>query len=496
MKSNIIYSIIILFMLSGCSDSFLEIYPPQKLNEGTFYKTQDDFVMAVNGCYSQLQSLYRGAQWQMSEQRSDNATFQYNQKDRGRQDIEFIDEFIETAAVTPVSGMWDGSYKGISYCNAVLDRIDGENITWKSIKVKKRLTAEALVLRAYHHFNLVRFFGDVPLVLTTIYAEEAVTTKRTPAADVYSAIIADLDNAVANFGEADESSDKGRVTVGTAQSLLGKVYLTLKRYNDAEVQLKKVIDSKKYQLLPNYADVFSNRVKNHEECIFSVQFQESVSDLASYFIFDFAPYTSKGEVTKTPTVNISSTAGWNIPSADLVAAFEAGDKRKDVSIGIWKGTDWDGVTRDIAFCNKYKPPVSSTVKQCNDNFHVIRYADVLLMYAEALNELQTGDPYYYINEVRTRAGLGGLSGLSKEDFRLAVEKERQVELCFENHRWFDLLRTDRAIDVMTEHGKREMSNPDKSFYPKTSFNINADKLVFPIPTKQVIVNKLEQNKGY
>src|SRR5690606_4423631 len=239
--------------------------------------------------------------------------------------------------------------------------------------------------------------------------------------------------------------------------------------------------SGRFALLPDYADVFYPVNKDYKETIFSVQYSENSAALSNQFIFFNAPYTSKGEVTNRPNIALA-LAGNMRPTSDLINSFEEGDKRKDVSISYWTGPDWNGVVAAIPYCSKYKPPQSSPLNWSGDNFPVLRYSDILLMYAEVLNSQgRTMEAIPYVYMVRERAGLvGSLSSLSQKELDLLIEKERMVEFCFENQRWYDLVRRGRALEVMRGHG------------------IEMDKiqLLAALPGEQILINKLQQNPGY
>ncbi len=255
------------------------------------------------------------------------------------------------------------------------------------------------------------------------------------------------------------------------------------------------IQRRTYQSIILFGLFCSVRNRAYKETIFAVQYSENSVDLSSRFLFWFAPHTSAGAVTKRPNINIIG-AGWNQPTQDLINAFEPGDKRKDVSIGFWTGVDWDSQTRAIPYCAKYKPPVSAPDDRCSDNLPVLRYSNVLLMYAETLNELgRTSEALPFVQQVRTRAGLtNSLTGLDKTALQTLIAKERQVEFCFENQRWYDLKRTGKAVEVMNAHGLREKAQ--KTFLYPEAYTVTANKLVAPVPNIEVLVNKIAQNPGY
>ena len=490
---NTLY-ILSLLVISACSDDFLTIYPESTLNEGNFYQSEEELILLANGCYVPMRNYEKNVHWVLAELISDNASFQYNIR-TGEAVRGVIDQFIITADNRGYAEFWNLSYNGITRCNKLLNEIDRPEINWSDEAYKHRSEGEALFLRALYHFNLVRQFGDIPLVLEPITSQEAVNIKRTAEEQVYESIINDLKESAASFAMAKDVEENGRANEEAANALLGKVYLTLHQYTEAEAALLSVMQSGKYSLLPNYADLFDPANKDFEETIFAIQYSENNQELANRFIFLFAPWSSEGEVTNRPNINIIG-AGWNQPTEDLIAAFEPGDLRKDVSIHYWTGEDWDGEVRDIPYCGKYKPPVSAPDDRAGDNFPVIRYSDVLLMYAEVLNEQgRTGEAVQYVEQVRNRAGLTApLTGYDKTALEELIAKERQVEFCFENQRWYDLKRTEKAVEVMTAHGNRE--NERKPFLYNNAYQIEPYKLTAPIPAEQVLINRLEQNTGY
>lgn len=483
-----------LLALTACSEEFLELYPDSSLNEGNFYQSENEFMLLANGCYVPMRNYEKVEHWVMAELPSDNSSFQYNTA-TGEASKGVIDQFILSSDNVAYANFWNASYNGINRCNKLLSELDRPGVSWSKASYKDRSAGEAHFLRALYYFNLVRQFGGVPLVTGPITSQQAVDIKRSAADQVYEAIVADLKTAVARFANARDVEENGRANEMAAQALLGKVYLTMQQPNLAEAPLKAVIESGKYALLPNYADVFDPTKKDFKETIFAIQYSENSVELANRFIFFFAPWTSAGAITKRPAINLIG-GGWNQPTEDLIAAFEAGDKRKDVSIKYWTGKDWDGQVRPIPYCGKYQPPVSAPDDRTGDNLPVLRYSDVLLLYAEALNaQGRTGEAIPYVQQVRTRAGLtNDLTGLDKTALEELIARERQVEFCFENQRYYDLKRSGKALSVLTAHGQREKAK--KSFLYASAFELNPNKLLAPIPEEQVLVNKLDQNPGY
>ncbi len=479
----------------SCKKDFLTIYPENNLNEINFYNSEKEYILLANGCYLGMRDYEKQQHWVMAELPSDNASFQYNNV-TGEASKGIMDQLLFASNNVVYSQFWNLSYGGITNCNKLLSEINRPGVSWSKETLRDRCSGEALFLRSLYYLNLVRQFGGVPLVLEPVTSDKAVSIKRSTEDQVYSQIIADLKKAIIHFTAAKDVEETGRANLGAANALLGKVYLTIHKFAEAEAVLKTVIDSKQYFLLPNYTDVFNPAKKDFKETIFAIQYSENNTELANSFIFWFAPWNSAGAVTKRSNISIIGTGGWNQPTDDLLNAFEAGDKRKSVSIGIYNGKDWDGVVRAIPYCAKYFPPISAPDNRCGDNLPVLRYSDVLLMYAEVLNELgRTNEALPFVQQVRNRAGLtNALAGYSKESLSALIANERQVEFCFENQRWYDLKRTGKALAVLTAHGMREKVKRPYLF--PTAFQVAAYKLLAPIPQIEIEINQLEQNPGY
>lgn len=500
MKHIIKYIILPVFVITtttvGCKKDFLNQAPEATIVGQNFFKTETDIKQAVNGAYSSLIGMGSTSYWLFGEMRSDNTTYQYNPSDRGQEQREFVDEFLASATSPKIQQYWQESYTAISRCNDVLDHIDGITM---SDQVKSQYTGEVKFLRAFHYFNLVRQFGGVPLRLTAVQSPGDATSKgRASESDVYTQIIADLNAASAGLPVKYQGVDIGRATQGAAFALLGKVYLTQKKYSDALTALQKVAG---YTLLGDYASVFDPANKNNAESIFEIQYLGTKPELASSFLYQFAPYTSGSVVTGDAGTQLGSGNGWNIPTQDMIDAYEAGDARKDVSLAIGY-TNPAGVFVNVPYVKKYNHGFVDR-GHTNDDFPLIRYADVLLMMAEALNEQgfsAVGQAFTYLNRVRTRARLaektaGNINpALAVNDqvaFRDAVMQERRVELAFENQRWYDLVRSGKAVDVMNAHGQRQIKQ--FSNIPAGSYIVTTNKLLLPLPQHDVTLDNLTQN---
>lgn len=493
---NIISILLALLLCASCSESFLEIYPETSLNENNFLNSQTEFILLANGCYIPLRNYGREAFWVIAELPSDNSSYMENRNDGGSWVRRVFDQFLASSSNTTYASFWDASYNGITRCNKLLYELSRSTIAWDNEAYRERCLGEGHFLRALYYFHLVREFGGVPLVLEPITPNQAASIKRSTEESIYNQIQTDLDVAATAFLKAETIEENGRANYGATLALQGRVYLTLKKHNEAATALKTLIDLNKYALLNNFEDLFNPAKKDYKETIFAIEYAETSADISQKLLFFFAPHTSKGDITKRPNINISGWGGFNQPTQDLINAFEEGDVRKEVSIGWWFGEDWDGEMRMIPYCNKYKPPVSAPDDRCSDNIPLIRYADVLLMYAEVLNELnRTSEAIPFVQQVRTRAGLTTpITQQSKSAISDLIAHERQVELCFENLRWYDLKRTGKALEVMNAHGQREKKL--KPYLYENAFEVEPYKLLSPIPVTQIDINKLEQNPGY
>lgn len=324
--------------------------------------------------------------------------------------------------------------------------------------------------------------------------EKAFSEGRAAVEQVYEQIISDVQGAVASLPESYSGAEIGRATKGAALTLLGEIYLTRKEYELAASTLTQVT-TLNYSLLPNYADNFNPATKNNAEDVFSIQYDAALQTEASNFIFIFGPNNGKMQLTGFP----GKLGGTNIPTPSIWNAYENGDIRRDASIQLFDDPSNASFQEAVAFGGKipfikkyYHPPFLEDGR-ANENWPIYRYAYVLLMLAEAINE-QGGDPSPYLNQVRTRAGLQPLSGLSQTELRDAIAHEQRVEVAFENHRWFQLLRTAKAIEVITQHGIEEKQRLSR--LSKASYNIQEYMLLYPIPEREIRLNGFEQNPGW
>ena len=484
LKYNLIAIALLGFSFSSCSD-FLEQNPQTDLSENDFYKTADDILSAVNGAYSSLQEGDIYGNWYVfGEIPSDNTRNQLSGSVTTQNEF---DQFYIDTQNSMIANFWKAAYKVINRTNTILGRIDGIEI---NTELANRYKLECKFIRALMYFNLVRVYGDVPLVLKEISISESYDILREPKENVYNQIIADLKEAQ-DLPVSYSTAEDGRATQGAAKALLANVYMTLHKYAEAETILAEIINSGRYSLLENtpgslnidgYKNVFSPVNHNSKEGIFEIQFLKGGYGEGSNYANNFAP-----ENSGTNVVAVGGTGGNNIPEMDIFNAYVEGDLRRDFSMSLGyydnrKNNEW---VESRYVCKFMDVPYQNN--DASNNYPVIRYADVILMYAEALNQNgKTAEACKYLNMTRRR-GFGyqttetspvDLQTTDKAQFALMVEQERRVELAFENHRWFDLIRTGRAVEVMRSKG----------------FSLNETNLICPIPQKKIDVNpKLTQN---
>lgn len=468
---------LVLLSLSGCG-KFLELAPKSQGQIATSYETASDINYALMGGYDAIQQRpYVTAQWITGEVISDNTEAASNATSN---DIQF-NAFTFASNNSHVSSMWQGAYTGIGRVNLILDRIAPIQM---DATLKNQYKGEALFLRAYNYFNLVRAFGKVPLITRGVDNLEVVDAtfgyglEEIP--KLYTQIISDLTEAGKLLPVSYAGANAGRATQWAAKALLGKAYLQNRQFKEAEPILKEVIDKSGRSLLPNFADNFTSTRKNSQESLFEIQYLSGGIGEGSPFPDAWLP---QGSGTFLVGAGSNGGQGTNLPTKDLQTAFaDPLDKRRDATIGTSYLNTSNNRVINILFGRKYTSQVAAALDG-NDNFIVLRYADVLLMYAEAVNENNQGptaDAYKAINDVRTRAGVAALKDLTYARFKDALLLERRLELAFENQRWYDLIRFGRAEQVMSAH----LSTPTKPYTLKSCY------LYLPIPQGETELNPL------
>jgi len=453
---RILYTILFTACFTACSEDFTDLAPISNRNEADFYNSSDDFEVAINASYSGLQStgVYGRGYWTMFEMRSDNTDQGPDATGLARQYTE-INAFTEDALNEQVSSAWSDSYKVISNCNVILERIEGVEM---DDSLKKRITGEALFIRSLMYYHLAIAYGNIPLQLTPyISGDELVQVSQDA---VFGQLILDLTEAEADLLTSYSGSNVGRATKGSAATLLAKVFLTTGDKSSAETVLRRIISDYGYELVSDYADLWGVANENNSESIFEVQYISGGIGQGSLFTNDFSPSTD---------LQTGSGFGRNRPTVSLFEAFEEGDLRYDSSMGDTY-VNLDGETIESRYVKKYRS--DPAIENDSDiNFVVFRYADVLLMLAEALGE--TNESYGLINEIRDRAGLDDIDSSSPGTFEEKLLNERRLELAFENHRWPDLKRFGAENKIQEAEpfitGTRELF-----FIPQREMDINSN----------------------
>ena len=455
-----------MFLCSSCSKELFQDPTTDKVS-GSFLSNQTEVEEYVNAVYANLQfnGLYGLYMPALTEIPSDNTFDEVPANDDGIYGQ--LDQFSLIPANIIISAAWQDSYKAIQKANVVLNRIGTVTYTDSTVKVNR--IGEMKFIRALLYFNLVRLYGDVPLVLKETTDPNAYFgIGRTPATDVYTQIKKDLTEAI--DGLPVSSKQPGKVIKTAAQTLLAKVYLTLKDYTSAATLLTAVVNSGKHRLMTNPADVFSISNENNAEIIFAVQFASGINGNTegSTMFQQFSPSGTQ-----------SGAKGHNLPTKTLYSLYTATDKRK--------GTYIDVTPAGTPYCKKLTAP-ATVITDGGSDVVILRYADVLLMLAEAENELgNTGTAIPYLDSVRVRAGLLPATALTQEDVRAAITLERRLELIGEGHRWFDLLRTGTAVTVMNK------------WFADNGILVTIDKhnLLMPVPQGQIDTDpSVKQNDGY
>lgn len=451
---KVIISILAAMAFSSCND-FIDLKPIDFPTEETFYKDVKGLEGAIIGIYDELQSndQYGAKFMTLMEVRGDNVK---NDNSGASGGITYqIEVFTETPANSNLSGSWLSLYKTIYRCNLVLQNLENVQMTEEQ---RAQIAGQASFVRALCYFNLVRLWGAVPVITKTQTVAEARSNKRAAVTEVYDLIIKDL--AVAKgLPEVWPESERGRATSYAARALLAKVYLYMKDYQEVVNELTPVIEAihaKRDLALVPMPQTFPNDLKTSKDIIFAVQYL-------------------KGGVGESAHQNnrYRNNDNGNIISLEQSEFESNADNRKALVAPTGSGKR----------PGKFNAP--ATNNETSADFPVLRCAEVMLMYAEAANELSASpgqDALDALNAVRTNADLPGktLAELSTKDlFRQAVYKERRVELALECDRWFDIVRTGQMVTV----------------FP----GISAYRQLYPVPQTEIenVNDKTGwQNEGY
>lgn len=481
--------------LSSCS-GFLDELDPSNFTEENYFTKPEHARSSINSIYASLRtpmnSGFGGAPWTMVEFATGLAGTDLGQAVNSY----YIKDLRNTSDNGYGLDYWSNYYKGIANANLSIQKIPTIQMDEAE---RKKLLAEAHFLRAYYYFVLVQLFGNIPLVTEPInfQSEQLKPNPATPE-EIYNLIVQDL--TIAESSGIPWNDLSGRVNMGAVKSLLSKVYLTMagfplnkgvSHYELASKKAEEVIDNGQYSLFPKYDDLHDPSKKNGVENIFSIQFKTQVipSNLQVFIL----PYNKNISKYSDETGGIYATK-------EFVDSYEEGDLRvEEKQFFYTKYTHESNRQQEVDlggyFIYKHFDNEAHLNSANSDlNWSIIRYADVLLIYAEATNEISgpNAKVYEMVNTIRSRANLPILLGLDKDALREAIWKERWHELCFENVTWFDMVRLRKAFNVKS--GKFENYVGHKFSYGPV---VTERELLFPIPTSELRNNdNLIQNKGY
>jgi hypothetical protein len=470
----------------GCKKSWLDVNPAGNQAATQFWKTQDDATKAVSAMYANMHewSNIAFASIAVESMGSDDVN-----KGSRADDATFMNDFHNFSANSgegQISDFWSGEYKTINFANQVLDNVP--NISMDA-SLKNRYLAEAKFIRAWCYFRLVRAFGDVPLRLHVPKGASEYNIPRTPKAQVWAAIETDLTDAAAVLPQTYGAADIGRITKGAALALHAKAAMYQAKWADVLTYTNQVM-ALGYTLFPNYEQMFRTNNKNNSESIFEIQ----------CMLVPNNPAASNSQYSQVQGVDGSTGGGWgfNVPSASLAAAYETGDPRRDATI-IFRGEttpEGDVIPTSGGNSTMYNQKsyvpfslyVSGFNEGCQQNKICLRYADVLLMNAEANNEQgNTAAALASLELVRARARAGNATILlpvtttDQTALRTAIWNERHVELAMEFDRYFDVIRQGRAGALFGARGWKAGKNE-----------------VWPLPQAEIDLSAgtLTQNPGY
>lgn len=483
--------------ITACSD-FLDEEDESNFTTDTYFTTAAHAESAVNGIYQPLipitESGFGGGPWLMLEFATGLANTSLGQATN----IYLVKDLINNSDNGYGSSYWTGYYSGISRANLAIEKIPEINMDETE---KQNYLAEAKFFRAYYYFGLVRMFGNIPIITNSVDlgSEQLYPEQASPEA-VYDLIVSDLKEAEsANLPWREKS---GRVSQGAIKTLLADVYLTMagyplqktENYPLAAAKAKEVIDSGEFRLFDTYDELHDPATKNTGEYIFMTQFAANIQ--SGNWQPAVLPYNLGISAYSSQTGGIFSTN-------EFANSYENGDKRAEekqfyfTSYSLEADRN-DSINLGAPYIYKlFDIEANEASAQSDLNWSIYRYADVLLMYAEAINEANGGptvEAYGAVNQIRQRAEIADLAGLSQGDFRTAVRIEQVHELSFENQTWFDMARWRKAYNPETNQ-LEDFVGHNFSYLPNKA--LTERELLFPIPTSEMQNNpNLVQNTGY
>ena len=495
-----------LMSLSGC-EKFLEDEPESVLTQVGFFNTPVRINQGVIGCYAGMTAVMND-EWMFTELRSDNTCVAATGSSSStRQYLTSIAHFILPPSEPVLLNYWYNTFQNISNINAVLPSVlDNTYIPIEAHRAQYE--AELRFMRAYHYLQLVNLFGDMFKVTSVIGPGEAKQIPRSPVSEIYNEIIIpDLTIAADNAPPSYPSTDVGRVTNWAAKGLLAKAYMMMGGTDNlakAKALLEDIMANSGHMLEPEFADVFSTSNEMNPEILFAVRYKGGGLGIGSPFWEFFAPDGSANKYLK-----VGSPDGDNNPTLEIMSLFRKDtlDTRTAASFDVYVRSS----TQINPFIMKYVDDNITQAKQAENDWIILRYADVVLLYAEILaQDGNYGIANQEVNKVRSRAKVADMAPFTSREMALdSIYKERRLELAFENHRWFDLLRMrdsyndpDKPMAILRQHTFHTDSILYTSFTklppPDVANYINA-RLLLPIPQQELDTNNemdIPQNDSY
>jgi len=485
----IVFGLLVL-LITGCSKDYLNRNSPAALTYDKIYNTPADFESALAGCYLAIEGPANTNIF-LGDIPSDNL---YETRFQPTGDLADFDDLTFSAQNSTLGTYWANNYTTIERVNLLIDKMTKSGIDPTE---QSRITAEAKFLRAYSYFNLVRVFGGVPLYEKPSDINTVYTTVRSTPKDVLDFAVSDL--------KAAESVDTlrtpqqlatagGRVSTIAAKTLLGKVYLWENDFADAEATLADIVaHSGSYALEPDLSALYAPDNPFDQEIIFSINYDRAIG-FSSPFVNAFIPYNAPPTLGIYPNITVPTGGGNGLIEPYVAAKFSSGDKRAAlIDTAIFANL---GIVDTNIYSRKYIDTLTTFNSLSGSNTIILRYADVLLMYAEALNQDgKTAQSYQYINMVRNRAGIGDLpTGYTQDQMFQALADERQKEFLLEGDRWFDLRF--RGLAFLTQTMNDFI--PHAYLLRNRSMQVTSNLQLFPIPSDQIQLKPtvLTQNPGY
>lgn len=520
--SILLFVLGVMFVITSCKDSFFNVVPTDQLTDPTYWKTPEDFELAVNAVYPYLPDQHDMMEL---DALSDNAFYNLT-----------FDAYYNIANGSATSRNftqpWDNHYEGIRRANTILNRI--QDIQFQDQALKQRLIAETKVLRSYLYFELAFRYGDVPYVTEEITIEEGHTVSQTPHEQIIDSVLINLESAAQNLPASYEGNNVGRITKGAAMGLRARFALYEERYEVARDAAQQVMDMNQYSLLDNYADVFTYEHENSSEVILANEY--SIPDRENNLLGVFGPPSQQGATRVSPLRSLVNayemqTTGLPITNPnsgyDPENPYQNRDPRLDATL-IRPGTEFNGTTINALdpnstdyvgsswyhtqtglYLNKYVTAADSDhPSRSGLDLIVLRYPEILLTYAEAKIELGEIDQSVYnaINTVRNRANMPDIAtGLSQDSLRQIVRHERRVEFAFEGHRFYDIRRWRIAHEIIPgnvygldqNHTAIHLnaSHEEKIFVEERAFSERYYLWAIP-PSERELNPNLKQNPGW